>query len=153
MVPFRSPPARGQVAEDLAERPPAVDAEEPGDVLHEEEPGSHVLDQLPERGPEPSDVGGAGALAGDAGALAGDAGTDEIHAAAPRAAVEGLEIVPYRNRIHGASLHLMDDSGNREGLPLDKTHKAQSRDSKPDSQLEAEEPAADGEAGSGRFGT
>jgi hypothetical protein len=148
-VPFRNPPARVQVPEDFRERGSATNGEEPGDVLDEEEPRSDLAGDLPDEGPEPSVVVDPGALSGDRCGLAREARHHEIHHATERAAVEGLEIVPYKKRIQGASLHLICDSGNREGLPLDRHHKATSGHNKPDSQLGTEEASAESGAGGG----
>ena len=43
-----------------------------------------------------SRVGGSEALAGDAEGLAGITANDSLHAASPRAAVEGVQISPDR---------------------------------------------------------
>lgn len=153
VIPFRSPPARGQRVEDFAERVP-WGGEQSGDVLEEQPSGAGLSHDAPALGPQPPDVVDASPSPGNAVSLAGDSCNNEIHSAAIRAAIEGLEIVPYRSRIHGTLVHSSDDDGCGVGLPLDNTHKTKIGQNQPDSAIEPEDPAADGEAGSrGMLGT
>lgn len=62
--------------------------------------------------------------AGEAEGLAGIAGRDDMNAAAPWAAVEGFEIVPYRRRSQGRVFHPRHESGRRMSFPLDESHSA-----------------------------
>lgn len=52
-APFRSEPERGQVPENLLERPTSIDSKEPWDVLHEDVPGSNHANDAGELRPEP----------------------------------------------------------------------------------------------------
>lgn len=148
-IPLRSPPARCQVPEDFLECSTTVNGEEAGDVLGEEPSGATLDGDPPDLGPEPSLVVGSEPLPGDAGSLAGESGSDEIHSAAQRSAVEGLQIVPYRGWSQGASFHLMSEDGSSVGLPLDSSHKAKSGASDSSGALEAAVPGAEGEDSSG----
>lgn len=47
-----------------------------------------------------------------------------MNAAAPRSAVEGSQIVPYRRWSQGLVVHPRHESGRRVGFPLDVTHSA-----------------------------
>jgi hypothetical protein len=56
--------------------------------------------------------------------LAGEAGSDEIHAATPRAAVEGGEVVPDRSLIQGLVFHPGHEDGRCVGIPFNVSHGA-----------------------------
>jgi hypothetical protein len=142
-VPFRRPPARGQVTDDPVEGPGEVS----GDVLHEQVSGSHLASDAPDLVPEPALVGGAAALAGEGLGLAGVASRDEIHSATPRSAVEGLQVVPDRSVSQLAPCHTGDEDGSRVGLPLDKPHRTHTGASHDHSGVESSEPGAEGEEG------
>lgn len=135
-VPFRNPPARGQGAEDLSERGASVDVKQAGHVLDEQHRGTALLDGSPHGRPQPSGVSGSEPLACDAGALTGETGSDEIHAVAVRAAVEGFQIVPDRARIQGTLDHSIREDGSRIGLPLDRTHNANWDASQPEPEFD-----------------
>jgi hypothetical protein len=51
--------------------------------------------------------------------LARESGNDAIHAAAPRLAVEGLQVSPDRRRIQDARFHKRDKLGGCKGFPFD----------------------------------
>src|SRR5215472_18652151 len=93
-VPFRIEPERGQVRHNLSEGGSSVDAEESGDVLDEDQSRSNCADDAGDGWPEPPLVVGPASGSCGAGRLAWEAGRDEIHSAAPRAAIEGREVVP-----------------------------------------------------------
>jgi hypothetical protein len=95
-IPFRSPPARCQVTEDALERLPLVDREQPGHVLDEQHRRSTLARNAPDLGPEPAGIIDAESLTGDACTLTRESSNDEIHATAPRSAIEGFQIVPDR---------------------------------------------------------
>jgi hypothetical protein len=61
-------------------------------------------------------------LAGDAERLAGETGSDEIHAAAPWATVEGGEVRPDRSLIQPRLCHPRHESGRCVGIPLNVSH-------------------------------
>lgn len=147
-VPFRSPPARGQRVDDLAERGASVDGEDPGDVFEEHPRSSAVGDDAPELGPQPSFVLGAELVSGAAVPLARDARKDEIHEATELSAVEGFQIVPHRTRSHGALDHAMAEDGCCVCTPLDSTHNAKSGQSNGSPELQSSASSADSERGS-----
>jgi hypothetical protein len=60
----------------------------------------------------------AGAAAGNADVLAREARNDEIHASAPRCAVEGEQVRPDRSRIKGSRLHKAGKLRGCRGFPL-----------------------------------
>jgi hypothetical protein len=95
-----------------------------------------LLDDPLDLGPEPSVVGFAELLPGGGERLAREARADDIHAATPRAAIEGAEIVPNRILISGRSLATRE-AGRSVGLPLDSDHSPVALDSESESQLEA----------------
>lgn len=94
------------------------------DVLEEDPLGTHLDDDAPDVRPQMALVLGAEALARRAERLARVARSDDIHAAAPLSASEGLEIVPYRRTIQGRILHPRHESGRSVGFPFDVTHSA-----------------------------
>jgi hypothetical protein len=96
----------------------------------------------------------AGALAVDSGppsgvteVLAGETRSDEIHAAAPRFALEGCEIVPNRRSLQGRSFHPFHEESRSTCFPLNVTNNAQGVVSEEDSesQLEGTDAGAQGE--------
>jgi hypothetical protein len=56
--------------------------------------------------------------------LAGETGSDEIHAATPRATVEGGEVRPDRSLIQGLVCHPRHESGRCVGVPFNVSHGA-----------------------------
>ena len=87
--------------------------------------------------PEVARIVGAPAPSGDAERLARIARTDEIHRAAPRAAVEAGKIVPDRRLIQGLVFHPRHEDGRGEGVPLDVTHSTVSGFGQRKSEVEA----------------
>lgn len=96
----------------------------PFDVFEEAPFGLHLLDDPADVGPEVSRIVLAPSLAGEAEGLAWVTGSEEMNAAAPRAAVEGGNIRPDRSLIQGLVFHPCHESGRREGFPLDVTNSA-----------------------------
>jgi hypothetical protein len=119
-TPLSIEPELGKVAKYLAE-PKAKVAR---DVLEEGERGSALVEDASDFGPQVALVALPEPLAGDAEWLARVARSDEIHAATPRSAVEGSEIVPDRSLIHGLVAHPGHEDGRGEGVPLDVAHGA-----------------------------
>lgn len=103
-IPFSIEPEVGQVAEHEMESP----VSETWNILQEHEPRSHHANDSLEFGPEPPFVRGPISPAGDAPRLAGEAGRDDIHSSTPRAAVEGLKVIPDRRFIQDAFFHARD---------------------------------------------
>ena len=97
-------------------------------------------------GPEPSLVGFAELLPGGGERLAREARADDIHAATPRAAIEGAEIVPNRILISGRSLAARE-AGRGVGLPLNSNHSSISgAEGESESEIEASDPSAEAES-------
>lgn len=93
-----------------------------GDVLEETPFGADLAHDTRDLGPEMPGVIGTEPVSGKAEGLAGITGRDEMNAAAPRAAVEGSQIVPYRSRSQGRVCHPRHESGRGETVSLDMTH-------------------------------
>jgi len=93
-----------------------------GDVLEEAPLGADLADDPGDIGPEVPGIICAKPVSGKAEGLAGITGRDEMNAAAPRAAVEGSQIVPYRSRSQGRVCHPRHESGRGETVSLDMTH-------------------------------
>ncbi len=92
------------------------------DVLEEDEPRPDFIDDPGDLRPHVSGIGLAATQAGLAEGLTGISGRDDMNAAAPWAAVEGSQIVPYRSRSQGLVRHPGHESGRRVSLPLDVTN-------------------------------
>lgn len=116
------------------------------DVLQEDPSRADFAHDAGDVGPEVARIGVASAVAGLAEGLAGVAGRDDMNAAAPRSAVEGSQIVPYRRRSQGLVAHPRHESGRRMGFPLDVTHSAISGLGDVQPQIEAAVSGAEGEA-------
>jgi hypothetical protein len=117
--PLRIEPERGQGPKNLSG---STSSKEAWHVFQVDEPGSHLANHARDLGPQPSLVLGAELLPGDAPRLAGETGRDEIHATAPRATIEGREIVPDRSAIQGLVFHPRHEAGRGESVPLDVAH-------------------------------
>lgn len=121
-VPLRIVPEIGQRPENGSEGVSLSRGEDSSHVLQEDVAGSYFAKDSSDIFPEPSLVGRAASLSGIAEWLTGESGRDDIHLAAPRAAIEGLEVVPDRRSIQGLVFHPRHERGRRVGLPLDVTH-------------------------------
>lgn len=94
------------------------------DIFAEHPSGSDLSDDPGDFRPQVPGIVGAAARAGEAEGLAGVARSDDMNAAAPSAAVEGSQIVPYRRRCQGRVVHPRHESGRRMSFPLDESHSA-----------------------------
>lgn len=97
-------------------------------VLQEHEARSHIANDSLDGGPEPAVVGEPPSLPGEAERLARESRNDEIHDSTPRAAIEGVKVVPDRSEIQGRFFHPCHESGRSVGVPLDMTDSAVSGD-------------------------
>ncbi len=138
-VPFRIPPARGQVGKDVAE----PSANEPWDIFHEEESRSHVASDPPDLGPEPAFISLCESLTSDANGLTWEPSSDEIHDATPRRRIEGAQVTPDRSRIQGRVRHPGHEDGRAVGLPLDSAHKTMVGSGDSDANVEASDAGAE----------
>ena len=99
-----------------------AEAEMMGDVLEEDEGRLDLADDAGDMRPEVAWVVGTPALARDGERLARIARSDDVHRAAPRAAVEGGNIVPDNSLIQGRVFHPRHESGCGVGFPFDMAH-------------------------------
>jgi hypothetical protein len=105
-----------------------AEAEMMGDILEEHERRLNLADDAGDMRPEVAWIVRATPFARDGEWLARIARSDDIHRAAPRAAVEGSNVVPYRRAIQGRVFHPRHESGCGEGFPLDMAHSSISGD-------------------------
>lgn len=95
-----------------------------GDVFEEAPFGVCLSDDPGDLGPEVAGVVCPAPAACEAEGLAGITGSDDMNAAAPRAAVERSQIVPDRSRSQGRVRHPRHESGRGETVSLDMAHSA-----------------------------
>lgn len=105
-----------------------AEAEMMGDILEEDEGRFDLADDAGDMRPEVARVVGAPAFARDGERLARIARSDDVHRAAPRAAVESCNIVPDNSLIQGRVFHPRHESGCGEGFPFDMAHSTISGD-------------------------
>ncbi|GGO38235.1 hypothetical protein GCM10010991_35220 [Gemmobacter aquaticus] len=85
------------------------------------------------------------ALARDGERLARIARSDDVHRAAPRAAVEGSNVVPDNRLTQGRVFHPRHESGCGEGLPFDMAHSTIAGDGDGKPEVEAACAGAEGQ--------
>ncbi len=117
-----------------------------GDVFEEDPARADPADDAGDVRPEVAGVGRAPPVAGLAERLTGIAGRDEMNPAAPRAAVEGSQIVPYSRRSQGLVFHPGHERGRGVGFPLDVTHSSIAGLGDVQAEVKAAVPCAEGEA-------
>lgn len=105
-----------------------AEAEMMGDVLEEHEGRLDLADDAGDMRPEVARIVGTPELARDRERLARIARSDDVHRAAPRAAIEGSNVVPERRAIQGRIFHPRHESGCGEGFPFDMAHSTISGD-------------------------
>ena len=105
-----------------------AEAEMMGDILEEDEGRLDLADDAGDMRPEVPQVICAPALARDRERLARIARSDDVHRAAPRAAVESGNVVPDRCAIQGRVFHPRHESGCGVGFPFDMAHSTISGD-------------------------
>ena len=133
-----------------------AEAEMMGDILEEDEGRFDLADDAGDMRPEVARVVGAPAFARDGERLARIARSDDVHRAAPWAAVEGGNVVPERRAIQGRVFHPRHEDGRGVGVPLDVTHSAISGACEVQPEVESASAGAEREAeqarvaGSGR---
>jgi len=116
------------------------------DVFGEDDARSDFGDDALDLGPEVAGIVLAAPLARVAERLAGITGREDMNAIAPRSAVEGSEIVPYRRRIQGRVTHPGHESGRGVSFPLDVTNSSISRLCDGDAEIETGIACAEGQA-------
>lgn len=112
------------------------------DVFKEDPFGADIGDDPRDVRPEMAGIVGAAAASGKREGLAGIAGSEDMNAAAPRAAVEGLNVVPDRRRIQGRVFHPRHEGRRGEDLPLDVTDSSISGFRDMEAELQASESRA-----------
>jgi hypothetical protein len=123
-----------------------AEAEMMGDILEEHEGRLDLADDPGDMRPEMAWIVRAPALARDAERLARIARSDDIHRAAPRAAVEGSNVVPDNSLIQGRVFHPRHESGCGEGFPFDMAHSTISGDGDGEPEVETARAGAEREA-------
>ena len=99
-----------------------AEAEMMGDVFEEDKGRLDLANDAGDMGPEVPRVVRAPAFARDGERLARIARSDDVHRAAPWAAVEGSNVVPDRCRIQGRLFHPCHENGRGVGFPFDMAH-------------------------------
>jgi hypothetical protein len=122
-----------------------AEAEMMGDILEEDEGRLDLVDDAGDMGPEVARIIRTPALARDAERLARIARSDDIHRAAPRAAVEGSNVVPDNSLIQGRVFHPRHENGCGEGFPFDMAHSTISGDCDGKPEIESASAGAEGQ--------
>ena len=93
-------------------------------VLQEHVTGSNLTDDPADVWPEPTVIVSSGALPGCGERLTRETGSDDVHAANPRASVEGAQVRPHRSLIQSRLAHPGHEDGRCVGVPLNVSHGA-----------------------------
>ena len=123
-----------------------AEAEMMGDIFEEDEGRLDLADDAGDMRPEVAWVVRTPALARDGERLARIARSDDVHRAAPRAAVEGSNVVPDNSLIQGRVFHPRHESGCGEGFPFDMAHSTISGDGDGQPEVEPARTGAEGQA-------
>jgi hypothetical protein len=123
-----------------------TEAEMMGDILEEDEGRFDLANDPRDMRPEVARILGAEAFARDGERLARISCTDDIHRAAPRAAVESSNVVPYNSLIQGRVFHPRHESGCGVGFPFDMAHSTISGDGDGEAEVEPACAGAEGQA-------
>jgi len=113
-----------------------TEAEMMGDILEEDEGRLDLTDDAGDMRPEMAWVVRTPALACHGERLARIARSDDVHRAAPRAAIEGSNVVPDNSLIQGRVFHPRHESGCGEGFPFDMAHSTISGNGDAESEVE-----------------
>ncbi len=115
-------------------------------VLQEDEGRLALPDDASDVRPEVPRIGRTPALSRERERLARITRKDDVHAAAPRSAVEACNIVPDRSRIQDRVFHPGHENGRRVGFPLDVTHSPVPAASEVQAEVESAGARTEGEA-------
>jgi hypothetical protein len=99
-----------------------AEAEMMGDIFKKDEGWLNLADDACDMRPEVARILGAETFACNRKWLARIPGREDIHAAAPRSAIEGGNVVPDNRLIQGRVFHPRHEDGCGEGVPLDIAH-------------------------------
>jgi len=102
-------------------------------------------------GPEVAGISSAAAASRDGERLARVARNDAIHEAAPRAAVEGSEIRPYRRLVQATVSHRRSQDLAGEGFDLHVADRSSARERQSDAKVESPGSGAEGQHVEGRL--
>ncbi len=117
-----------------------------GDILEEDERRLDLADDAGDMRPEVAWILGTEPSARDRERLARIARSDDVHRAAPWAAVEGSNVVPDNSLIQGRVFHPRHESGCGEGFPFDMAHSTISGKGDGESEVETARAGAEGKA-------
>ena len=123
-----------------------AEAEMMGDILEKDEGRLDLTDDAGDMRPKVARVVGTASLSCDRERLARIARSDDVHRAAPRAAVEGSNVVPDNSLIQRRVFHPRHESGCGEGFPFDMAHSTISGDGDGKPEVESARAGAEGEA-------
>jgi hypothetical protein len=123
-----------------------AEAEMMGDILEEHEGRFDLADDAGDMRPEVAWVVRTPALSRNGERLARIARSDDVHRAAPRAAVEAGNVVPDRRVIQGRVFHPRHESGCGEGFPFDMAHSSISGQGDGEPEVDATGAGAEREA-------
>ncbi|OJF90194.1 hypothetical protein AX761_23675 [Rhizobium sp. 58] len=123
-----------------------AEAEMMGDILEEDEGRLALADDAGDMRPKVARVVGTPAFSRDGERLARIARSDDVHRAAPRAAVEGSNIVPDNSLIQRRVFHPRHESGCGVDFPFDMAHSTISGDGDGEPKVEPPSAGAKGEA-------
>ena len=123
-----------------------AEAEMMCDILKEDERRLDLADDAGDMWPEVTRILAAKPSACDAERLARITRSDDVHRAAPWAAIETGNVVPDNSLIQGRVFHPRHESGCGEGLPLDIAHSTISGEGKVQSEVEPASAGAEGDA-------
>ena len=123
-----------------------AEAEMMGDILEEDEGRFDLADDAGDMRPEVSRIVRTPALARNREWLARIARSDDVHRAAPWAAVERGNVVPDNSLIQGRVFHPRHESGCGVGFPFDMAHSTISGDGDGEAEVEPASAGAKGEA-------
>ena len=123
-----------------------AEAEMMGDIFEKDEGRFDLADDAGDMRPEVTRIVRSPALARHGERLARIARSDDVHRAAPRAAVEGSNVVPDRRLIQGRVFHPRHEDGCGVGFPFDMAHSTISGDGDGEPEVEPTCAGAEGEA-------
>ena len=114
-----------------------TEAEMMGDILEKDEMRLDLANDARDMRPEVARVFAAEPSACNGERLARITRSDDVHRAAPRAAVETGNVVPDRCLIQGRVFHPRHESGRGEGFPFDMAHSSISGDGDSEPKIDA----------------
>jgi hypothetical protein len=123
-----------------------AEAEMMGDVFEEHEGRFDLADDPGDMRPEMAGILGTETLPRQGERLARISRREDVHCAAPRAAVEGGNVVPHRRVIQGRIFHPRHEKGRGVGFPFDMAHSSISGQGEGESEVNATSPGTEREA-------